>query len=108
MTGRKRFVALSPDQIKKISRCSHIDLRAAFEILFCSTDSTNPRAAFEDLLEELGPNILPANHSDYQRLHFSSDGGETTSTEVKVEHFLQGRLSVEQTIDGKQGYSTDL
>jgi len=45
VTGRKRFVALSPDQIKKISR-----------------------VAFEDLLEELGPSILPASHIHYQRV----------------------------------------
>ena len=31
-------------------------------------DSTNIRVAFEDLLEELGPSILPSSHSHYQRL----------------------------------------
>jgi len=45
VTGRKRFVALSPDQMKKISR-----------------------VALQDLLEQYGPSILPAEHSHYQRV----------------------------------------
>merc|ERR1712203_643240 len=45
VTGRKRFVALSPDQVKKISR-----------------------VAFEDLLDDMGPSILPASHPFYKRV----------------------------------------
>jgi len=42
VTGRKRFVALTPDQMKKISRVE-----------------------FQNLLDELGPDILTRNHEAY-------------------------------------------
>ena len=59
VTGRKRFVALSPDQIKKISRCSFVSF--LISLFF------NLRTAFEGLLEELGPSIVPASDNLYQR-----------------------------------------
>jgi len=45
VTGRKRFVALTPDQEKKISR-----------------------VAFEETLHDMGPSILPASHPFYKRV----------------------------------------
>jgi len=45
VTGRRRFVALTPDQTKKISKVE-----------------------FENLLEEFGPDILPDRHHIYERV----------------------------------------
>ena len=84
---------------------THIDcdLRVTFKIWFSATDSTNPpRVNFDDLLEELGPSILPASHSHYQRYIWYP------AMKTKVDHFLQGCLRVEQAADGKPGCSTDL
>jgi len=64
LTGRKRFVALSPDQTKKISRIE-----------------------FENLLEDLGPAIVPHNDKTYERV-------------VKVSNrILQGNKDIRQIYD---------
>ena len=56
---------LTPTELLATDRKNH---RAALQILFLATDPTISRVAFEDLLKELGPSILPASHSHYQRL----------------------------------------
>jgi len=50
VTGRKRFVALTPDQMKKISR-----------------------ERFEDILRKMGPSIIPTSHPCHKRVASVSD-----------------------------------
>ena len=64
VTGRKRFVALSPDQTKKISRIE-----------------------FENLLEDLGPSIVPQNDPTYERVVSVSN------------RILQGNKDIRQIYD---------
>eukprot|EP00092_Neocalanus_flemingeri_P028561 GFUD01031017.1.p1 GENE.GFUD01031017.1~~GFUD01031017.1.p1 ORF type:complete len:385 (+),score=130.30 GFUD01031017.1:323-1477(+) len=64
VTGRRRFVALTPDQTKKISRVE-----------------------FQNLLEDLKPDILPDRHPIYERV-------------VKVSNrILQGNRDIRQIYD---------